>query len=115
MRCVVGIDPGLNGAVAIWRGENFARLVPTPTGAIKKGSREYDVKAMWAVLRDLPSDTEVSLERQWAQVRQTPTGPRREGSVQSFRLGWGYGIWYALVIAVGFRLYQVAPITWKKH
>lgn len=115
MTCVVGIDPGLYGAVAVWQDGAFRKIMPTFSVPVAKGKRDYDVQAMWQALIHLPHGCLVSLERQWAQVRQTPTGPRREGATQSFRLGYGYGLWYGLVMASGHRLHPVAPITWKRH
>jgi len=115
MRCVVGIDPGLTGALVVWRDGRFHTLLATVSTPIRKGRRDYLVSNMWDALKQLPPYAEVSLEKQWAQVRRTPQGLRREGATQSFRLGYGYGLWYALVIAAGLRLYTVAPVTWKRY
>jgi|SRR5262245_8771202 len=115
MACVIGIDPGLTGAVAIVRPPADIQIISTPVVKVEKHKHEYDVHGMWAILEALGPGAEVSLEKQWAQVRQTSAGPRREGVTQSFRLGWGYGLWTGLVIAARHALYPVAPVTWKKH
>src|SRR5215831_3608428 len=98
-----------------WRNDRFETLLANVSTPVGRGRREYLVRNMWDALRQLPPLTQVSLEKQWAQVRKTPQGLRREGATQSFRLGYGYGLWYGLIHAAGLPLYLVAPVTWKRY
>src|SRR4029450_7882603 len=102
---LVGIDPGLSGAVAaidLHQGGELPALVsvvPTPTLTYttrKKTRRDYDVPAMYRLLvvAHSPADVQVAgvyLERQ---------GPRPlQGVTSTFSTGVGVGLCLCLIAA----------------
>jgi hypothetical protein len=116
---LVGVDPGLSGAVAIvdlhQGGELpvLIRVMPTPTLTVttrKKTRREYDVPAMWRLLvgARVPPNIRVAgcfVERQ---------GPRpKQGVTSTFSTGVGFGLWRGLVVATAFPLVLVEPLRWR--
>jgi len=118
---VLGIDPGLNGAVAVLdlhQGGAILHLTsvtPTPTLTVtvrKRTRREYDVPGMWRLLFDALSPGGVTV----ALVAIEHQGPRpKEGVVSSFRTGLGFGLWRALTVAAQVPLAIVSPLSWRRE
>jgi hypothetical protein len=118
---VLGIDPGLDGALAVLDLQqggtilHLTKVVPTPTLDVmvnKKKRRDYDVPGMWHLVEDAvyPADVQV------AMVGLEHQGPRpKEGVVSSYRTGHGYGLWRALVVAAQLPLTIVQPLVWRRE
>jgi hypothetical protein len=115
----IGIDPGLDGAIAIIDGRTDVRpselfketgraivIHDVPAFAAKTG-RSYDIQAMLGILR--PYDGEgarVFLEK----VHSMPD----QGVASSFTFGVGFGIWQGILAALGMQHTLVTPQRWKK-
>ena len=103
---VLGIDPGLSGALASWNGETLITLeVPT----FKAASRGKEVD--WATLAfnvDLmfPEVDHAFIER----VSSRP----KEGVASAFKFGYVCGGLRGLIVARGVPLTLVTPLTWKR-
>ena len=118
---VVGIDPGLDGALAVLDLHQSGAILhltsvhPTPTLTVtirKRPRREYDVPGMWRLLSDAVSPAGVDI----ALVAVEHQGPRpQEGVVSSFRTGVGFGLWRGLVAAACVPLAIVAPLAWRRE
>lgn len=100
---IVGIDPGMRGAIA-WVGETYgdlAYVVDLPVvnkevnaSLLANRLREYDV-------------TLCVVERQQAMPRQ--------GVASSFKTGQGYGTILGVVAGLGLRVEVVRATAWKKR
>lgn len=103
MTIVVGIDPGVNGAVAVLY-DNGPVVWDLPT--VKDGTRKaLDVFALGTELATLPSeDVHVFIEKVWARAN--------EGRAGAFSFGRAYGTILGLVAALMLRHDLVAPATW---
>jgi hypothetical protein len=109
-----GIDPGLGGAFCVVEGVDgkvhvrVLRATPTTwTLVSKKARRIYDVDAMWKLMQavDVPSMALVCIEKQ---------APRKlDGKVATFSTGFGYGLWRAMLVAVGAPHRIVEPRAWR--
>jgi len=118
---VVGIDPGLDGALAVLDLHQDGAILhvtsvqPTPTLRVtvrKRTRREYDVPGMWRLMSDALSPQGVSV----AMVALEHQGPRpKEGVVSSFRTGLGFGLWRALTVAAEVPLAIVHPLAWRRE
>ena len=118
---VVGVDPGLDGAVAVLdlhQGGailHVTSVTPTPTLTLTvrtRRRREYDVPAMWRLLVDAIAPAAVRV----ALVAVEHQGPRpHECVVSSFRTGLGFGLWKGLVIAAQLPLTIVTPQVWRRE
>ena len=122
-RRIIGIDPGLSGAVAVIDvvENGHARVRPsyrvwdTPTVEVLKGKkkrREYDIPTMHqllmsALLEPNPSD------QMCAVIEQCSPRPG-EGVVSSFRLAAGFWIWWTLLTVSQVPRWQVHPAVWKR-
>lgn len=113
----IGIDPGLDGAIAVYNpdaGHVLKRLVfhDMPTLAIKRGKtkkREVDAHAFRQILLyagRLNDPMRVIIEQ---------SGPHeRDGSMQAWKTGSGWGIVYGVVVGYGLPIQIVTVQRWKK-
>jgi len=107
----IGIDPGLNGAIAVIDPDGKLHLEDTPVllPDPKKGKREYDEAGMrrclasWFVI----DEAKAVIEKQQAFPGQ--------GVSSTFRTGMGYGIWRGLLAGLQIPYEIVGPRTWKKE
>lgn len=126
--CYVGIDPGLSGGVAVIPASGYVEIYDPPTFEVecrrgKKGGhrREYDIAGMTQILKDVlalnwgPSLADcpvlVCLEVQQPMPSDSRFG--KQGSIQTFSLGYGYGLWRGVVGALGIPCELVRPAAWK--
>ena len=102
---ILGIDPGLDGAVAVIGPAGVqAHLVPT-LAASRGGKRRFDVAAMLALMEAHPVELAVI----------EAVGPMpRQGVAGVFRFGEGYGLWLGLLAALRVPHRAVRPQAWKK-
>lgn len=105
---IIGIDPGLSGAVAIIHDDGKVAIVDTPTTLIKKGKKsKHDYLPVQ--MADILGSREVChvfIESVHAMPGQ--------GSVSMFRFGEGYGLWIGIIAALGLPHTKVTPQAWKK-
>jgi hypothetical protein len=117
---ILGVDPGLSGAVAtldLHQGGELPVLIavsPTPTLTVTtrtKTRREYDVPAMWRLLVAARAPAQVRI----AGVFVERQGPRpHQGVTSTFSTGVGFGLWRGLVIATALPLVVVEPLMWRR-
>ncbi len=104
----IGIDPGLDGAVAVL-GKHVLELFDAPSNRIMKGGkhrREYDISLMARILRAYPSDdTVVAIEAVHAMPGQ--------GVTSMFSMGYGFGLWRGIIAACELPCELVTPRVWK--
>ncbi len=114
---IIGIDPGLSGAMAVLRDHEFAAVYDTPVVAVtrnKSKRREYDLHEMRRVLVGWADGTEptlVVIESQ--QAMPAKLHGRAQGTASSFATGLGYGSWRGLIVGVGQSFEAIHPATWK--
>jgi crossover junction endodeoxyribonuclease RuvC len=107
-RIVVGIDPGLHGAIAAVNGKyGVLGLEDTPV-AKAGGKLLYDIAGMAALLRRfaLTGAALVVLEQAQAMPGQ--------GVVSMFGIGCGFGIWCGILGALELPYKAVRPSVWTK-
>jgi crossover junction endodeoxyribonuclease RuvC len=107
MTMIIGIDPGLSGAIAIIEDGRLIYIDDMPTVMAKKKSR-VDVRSLRGLLLDVDGfDTTppVYLE----QVSSMPM----QGVSSAFNFGRTYGEIRGVLIALGFTVHDVTPQTWK--
>ena len=128
-RCIyVGIDPGMQGAVAALDDDGFLGVWDTPTltiskGKTKKGNAKHQHKYAAAQMVDIlegarfnhtalgmrtgtPSPCVIGLEL----VHSMPG----QGATSMFSMGRGTGLWEGIIAALRLPSQQVTPQAWKK-
>jgi crossover junction endodeoxyribonuclease RuvC len=106
---VIGIDPGLDGAVAIIHSPVEIDIFDTPTLTVvgEKSRRKYNAAAMAAILE--PLQTEQALI-----VLESVHSMPKQGVASSFNFGEGLGIWKGIIAAYKLPLEMPSPQRWKK-
>jgi len=109
VKIVGGIDPGLNGGIAILIA-NHPVVYDIPTIEIeinRKKKRTIDVKKMCEVLAQF-KDQKVAIGLESVSARPG------ESVVASFNFGKGFGYCEALSVAFNFEVLKISPAKWKK-
>ena len=102
MSVYVGIDPGLNGGLAVIYPDEVL-VFPTPVTDGKK--REYLEQEMSRLIPAL-NGTRAAIEYQQAMPKQ--------GVSSTFQTGMGYGLWRGILAALGISYAIVKPQEWRK-
>ena len=104
---IMGIDPGLGGAVA-----GIADEVSTvhDVPVIKVGSkREYNVPEMAKLIKDWEIGGWGSIHIYIEKVHSMP----KQGVTSSFNFGMGFGLWLGIIAGFGIPYTLVTPQRWK--
>ena len=102
----IGIDPGLDGAIAVMCNGEIT-LIDTPT--VSNGKKlDMDLYAISRLLKGFicSQDCFVAIEAVHAMPGQ--------GVTSMFSFGKGFGMWLGILAALDIPHQPVAPQTWKK-
>lgn len=108
---IVGIDPGLSGALALYAGGNCVTVEDLPIWYAKRGkktARKIDTLGLQRIL-NLWADNVAIGEVYVEAVHTMP----KQGIVSSGQLMEAFGAIQACVLCVGLPLVLVDPATWK--
>jgi crossover junction endodeoxyribonuclease RuvC len=110
-KTIIGVDPGIHGAVASIDPSGKVEIFDTPFIVVKKSrgtKNEYNESAMAAILmRYMPADSHVFIEKVGAMPGQ--------GVSSMFSFGCGFGIWKGILAALGFPYTLITPQAWKRE
>lgn len=108
----IGIDPGLDGALAVLAdsGETWLFDTPTLTVAGVKNRRDYDIPQMKNYLAKMLAVPSMNCRVAIESVHSMP----EQGVASSFNFGKGFGIWLGLVVALRMPYDLITPQKWKK-
>jgi len=107
---LLGIDPGLSGAVA---------CLDTTTGhLVVHDMPVHQVKTSTKKLQNIISATALAqiireLKPDWCGLEKVNAMPG-QGVVSMFRFGQAYGIAYGVVSALGIRVVHITPQAWQR-
>lgn len=105
---VLGIDPGLTGAIAAITSAGNIELHDCPILNVGK-KHTCNPAGMAAILRGYQDSSEgllVGIEK----VHSMPG----QGVASTFCFGEGYGVWLGILAALGIRHELITPQAWKK-
>lgn len=119
---IIGIDPGLSGAIAVVKSP-IASVHDMPTLEIIAGRKrskttgkmvdvkrnKYNILEIKQILQQVRDMSDGSIEC-WLEKSQAMPD---QGGVSNFNYGVGFGILQAVVMCLGIPLNLVAPVTWK--
>jgi hypothetical protein len=111
----IGIDPGLDGALAVIDG-TAVLLHDTPVGEVGKqgGKRRVYLEALMADLLRPYAGRPVRVMLERSQAMGARVQGRTQGVSSSFSIGEGYGLWRGILAGLGMTWETVPPATWKK-
>jgi len=108
---IVGIDPGLSGAIAILEDNKIKELFDMPVMPDgKKNKRQLNS----ALLVKLIKDNIKNLEDTIMVVEQVNAMPG-QGVTSMFNFGQTFGAIKGICAALGLPIFFVRPAKWKKH
>ena len=108
---VVGIDPGLNGAIAVLQDKKVLSITDMPVMADgKKNKRQLNNAQLAEILRKNTSEgDEISIVVE--QVNAMPG----QGVTSMFNFGQTFGAIKGVCAALQLPIFFVRPSKWKKH
>ena len=107
--CILGIDPGISGAVAFYYPLTDiidAQDVPLISRLKAKASQEIDAVTLTKMIRSLMPITAAFVE----SVHSMP----KQGVASSFVFGESFGVIKGVLAALEIPVYFVSPQRWKK-
>ena len=108
---IIGIDPGLSGAIAILEDNKIKELFNMPVMPDgKKNKRQLNS----ALLVKLIKDNIENLEDTVMVVEQVNAMPG-QGVTSMFNFGQTFGAIKGICAALGLPIFLVRPAKWKKH
>lgn len=113
MNAIIGIDPGIGGALAVITSTGSVSAMPMPVFRPTKGKASLDAPAIFRWLsEDYPNASHVFVER--AQAMPPHLQGRRQGSSSAFSYGVAFGTLLGVIACVGLPYTLVPPAQWKK-
>lgn len=99
-----GIDPGLDGAVAILFDHGHLTLKMAPTLGFKGSKRDFDLPQMRKLMHDFAPSLVV--------IEKVASRPG-QGVSSVFRFGEGFGMWQGVLAGLEIPYQLVTPQKWK--
>jgi crossover junction endodeoxyribonuclease RuvC len=108
---IIGVDPGINGAISIIENKKILEVYDTPTMIDgKKNKRQINSAQVSNIFKErlnLNKDVIVIVE----QVNAMPG----QGVTSMFNFGQSFGVIKGICAALSLPIYFVRPTKWKKH
>ena len=101
--CILGVDPGLSGALAFYFPISPQRVTAEDMPVV---AGHVDCANLAARIRQMRPDVAI-VERVGAMPRQ--------GVSSTFKFGASYGSVLGVIAALQIRVVLVTPVTWKRH
>ena len=108
---IIGIDPGLSGAIAILKNDKVIKLIEMPVMAEgKKNKRQLNNAQLANILREIiKNHEEISVVVE--QVNAMPG----QGVTSMFNFGQTFGSIKGICATLSLPIFFVRPSKWKKH
>ena len=108
---VIGIDPGLSGAIAILENKKVLGIFEMPVMPEgKKNKRQLNSAQLVNILRD-----NVKINEEIAVVVEQVNAMPGQGVTSMFNFGQTFGAIKGVCAALNLPIYFVRPSKWKKH
>lgn len=116
MTMIIGIDPGLDGAVALVSHERLLDLFDLPTLSCNPGSRvtrKLDGAKLAAMLRDMLTRNNAAVESVTVYLEDVHVMPK--GNAANASLMHTKGVLEGVLAALNYRVQLVGSQRWKKQ
>ena len=108
---IIGIDPGLNGAIAVLQENKVKEIFDVPVMPEgKKNKRQLNSAQLEKLLKDIISDNE-----EVAVIVENVSAMPGQGVTSMFNFGQTFGAIKGICAALGLPIFFVRPAKWKKH
>ena len=108
---IIGVDPGINGALSIIENKKIVEVYDTPTMIEgKKNKRQINGAQVTNIIKErLNSKEEVVV------VVEHVNAMPGQGVTSMFNFGQSFGVIKGICAALSLPIYFVRPAKWKKH
>ena len=108
---IIGIDPGINGAISIIENKKILEVYDTPTMIDgKKNKRQINSAQVTNIIKErLNTDKEVVV------VVEHVNAMPGQGVTSMFNFGQSFGVIKGICAALNLPIYFVRPTKWKKY
>tara|TARA_B110001454_G_C12526485_1_gene353323 strand:- start:207 stop:695 length:489 start_codon:yes stop_codon:yes gene_type:complete len=108
---IIGIDPGISGAISILKNKKVIEVYDTPTMIDgKKNKRQVNGAQVSNIIKErLNEDNEINV------VVEHVNAMPGQGVTSMFNFGQSFGVIKGICSALTLPIYFVRPSKWKKH
>ena len=108
---IIGIDPGINGAISIIENKKILEVYDTPTMIDgKKNKRQINSAQVTNIIKERIND-----EKEGIVVVEQVNAMPGQGVTSMFNFGQSFGVIKGICAALSLPIYFVRPTKWKKH
>ena len=108
---IIGIDPGLNGAIAVLQENKVKEIFDVPVMPEgKKNKRQLNSAQLVKLLKDIISDN-----KEVAVIVENVSAMPGQGVTSMFNFGQSFGVIKGICSALSIPIYFVRPAKWKKY
>ena len=108
---IIGIDPGINGAISILENKKIIEVYDTPTMIDgKKNKRQVNGSQVTNIIKE-----ELNKDKEIVVVVEHVNAMPGQGVTSMFNFGQSFGVIKGICSALSLPIYFVRPTKWKKH
>ena len=108
---IIGIDPGINGAISIIENKKIIEVYDTPTMIDgKKNKRQINGAQVTNIFKE-----RLKGEKEVVVVVEHVNAMPGQGVTSMFNFGQSFGVIKGICAALNLPIYFVRPAKWKKH
>ncbi len=108
---IIGIDPGINGAISIIENKKIIEVYDTPTMIDgKKNKRQINGAQVTNIFKE-----RLNGEKEVVVVVEHVNAMPGQGVTSMFNFGQSFGVIKGICAALNLPIYFVRPVKWKKH
>ena len=108
---IIGIDPGINGAISIIENKKIIEVYDTPTMIDgKKNKRQINGAQVTNIFKE-----RLNGEKEVVVVVEHVNAMPGQGVTSMFNFGQSFGVIKGICAALYLPIYFVRPAKWKKH
>ena len=108
---IIGIDPGINGAISIIENKKIIEVYDTPTMIDgKKNKRQINGAQVTNIFKE-----RLIGEKEVVVVVEHVNAMPGQGVTSMFNFGQSFGVIKGICAALNLPIYFVRPAKWKKH
>jgi len=108
---IIGVDPGINGAISIIENKKIIEVYDTPTMIDgKKNKRQINGAQVTNIFKE-----RLNGEKEVVVVVEHVNAMPGQGVTSMFNFGQSFGVIKGICAALNLPIYFVRPAKWKKH
>ena len=108
---IIGVDPGITGAISVLENKKVIEVYDTPTMIDgKKNKRQVNGSHLTNIIKEI-----ILLNKETIAVVEHVNAMPGQGVTSMFNFGQSFGVIKGICAALSLPIYFVRPTKWKKH